>query len=283
MRRYLTMSLLALFCASALGAGVFASVVANEGQATGPPEFVTICHAAGLAGTTHFVTLTLPTVAVFGQAGHFFENGTPQAGHEQDYLGPCSGDETTPTDTEPTTPTETEPPDDDPPPTTTTPTTTTPTTPTPPTGAASVICDRGSFVYRVSGTIDGQAADSVSPSTIPGNTVGTTNVTVTRGDTSFRTSVTTNGDCAPPTTTTSSTSTTASTTTPTTTTPTVTNPPAANSPQPKTPTQTTSTSVTKPKPKAPPKLTGNPKTDKCVDLGNGTMNCKGVIVTPGQG
>ena len=35
------------------------------------------------------VTLTLPYNAVFGQAGHFNEDGTPQAGHEQDYLGPC--------------------------------------------------------------------------------------------------------------------------------------------------------------------------------------------------
>ena len=26
---------------------------------------------------------------MFGQAGHFNEDGTPQAGHEQDYLGPC--------------------------------------------------------------------------------------------------------------------------------------------------------------------------------------------------
>ena len=33
------------------------------------PEFVTICHAAGLDTTTHFVTLTLPYNAVFGQAG----------------------------------------------------------------------------------------------------------------------------------------------------------------------------------------------------------------------
>lgn len=271
MRKYLTMALLTLLCVSALGAGVVASVAAGGGHPGGPPTFVTICHATGLAGTTHFVTLTLPENAVYGQAGHFNENGTPNAGHEQDYLGSCNGDETTPTDTTPTTTT----------PTVTTPTTTTPTTPSPPTGAASVICDRGAFVYRVSGTIDGQAADSVSPSTIHGNTVGVTNVTVTRGDTSFRTSVTTNGDCAPPATTTSATSTTSSTTTPT-----VTNPPAANSPQPKTPTQTTSTSTKKPAPKAPPKLTGNPKKDNCKPK-NGLLECKTptgtVTVVPGQG
>jgi hypothetical protein len=57
--------------------------------AIGKPEFVTICHAAGQEGTTHFNTLTLPYVAVYGEAGHFYENGTPQAGHEDDYLGEC--------------------------------------------------------------------------------------------------------------------------------------------------------------------------------------------------
>ena len=54
-----------------------------------PAEKVTICHAAGLAGTTHYNTLTISGNAVYGPAGHFYENGTPQAGHEQDYLGPC--------------------------------------------------------------------------------------------------------------------------------------------------------------------------------------------------
>lgn len=60
------------------------------------PERVTICHAAGLAGTTQYVTLyDLPVNAVYGQAGHFNENGTPNAGHEQDYLGACVDDSTT--------------------------------------------------------------------------------------------------------------------------------------------------------------------------------------------
>jgi hypothetical protein len=77
----------------------------DEGQ-----EKVTLCHAAGLAGTTQYVTITVGYPAAYGPAGHFEENGTPQAGHEQDYLGACEGDETTTT------------------PTTTTPTTTTPTT-----------------------------------------------------------------------------------------------------------------------------------------------------------
>ena len=50
---------------------------------------VTLCHATGLADTVHFVTLTIPTVAV---GGHFNENGTPQAGHEDDFFGFCPGD-----------------------------------------------------------------------------------------------------------------------------------------------------------------------------------------------
>lgn len=63
------------------------------------------------------------------------------------------------------------------------------------TGSAAAICDIGSQVYRVSGTVDGQAADSVSPATIPGNAKGSTEVTVTRGDASVKTTVSTNGDC----------------------------------------------------------------------------------------
>lgn len=55
-----------------------------------PPTFITFCHVAGLAeDPANTITLTLPYQAVFGQAGHFNENGTPNAGHEQDYLGEC--------------------------------------------------------------------------------------------------------------------------------------------------------------------------------------------------
>jgi len=109
-----------------------------------PPEMVTICHAAGLEGTTQYVTLTLAYPAVYGPAGHFYENGTPRAGHEQDYLGACtevpsatSTLETTPTSTleaspteEPTaTPTST-PTDEQPPTSTVEPSPTVGTTPT---------------------------------------------------------------------------------------------------------------------------------------------------------
>jgi hypothetical protein len=58
---------------------------------------VTICHASGLAGTTKYETLRLDWHAVYGQSGHFLENGTPRAGHEQDYLGACRPNVTTTT------------------------------------------------------------------------------------------------------------------------------------------------------------------------------------------
>lgn len=64
------------------------AVGVQEAGATGQQQ-VTICHAAGLEGTTQYVTLTIAYPAVYGPAGHFFENGTPRAGHEQDYLGAC--------------------------------------------------------------------------------------------------------------------------------------------------------------------------------------------------
>ena len=62
-----------------------------------PPENFTICHFTGLAGTERFVELNLPFLAIFGVAGHFFENGTPQAGHEEDIFGPCPTTTTTTT------------------------------------------------------------------------------------------------------------------------------------------------------------------------------------------
>ena len=62
-------------------------------------DFVTLCHGAGQDDTTQFVTLTIAEQAAYGQAGHFNENGTPQAGHEQDYLGACLIDDSTTTTT----------------------------------------------------------------------------------------------------------------------------------------------------------------------------------------
>jgi hypothetical protein len=82
----------------ALALTVLAAMGVTAPALADPPEKVTICHAAGLAsGPANWITLTLPWNAVYGQAGHFNENGTPQAGHEQDYLGACLTEEPTPT------------------------------------------------------------------------------------------------------------------------------------------------------------------------------------------
>lgn len=52
---------------------------------------VTICHAAGREGTTKYITLTISEKAL---KGHFHNNGTPKAGHEDDYMGPCESPST---------------------------------------------------------------------------------------------------------------------------------------------------------------------------------------------
>lgn len=75
----------------------FVALTALGGQSALANDKVTLCHAAGLDGTTHYVTLEVGYPAAFGPAGHFYENGTPQAGHEQDYLGPCLTDDPSPT------------------------------------------------------------------------------------------------------------------------------------------------------------------------------------------
>lgn len=72
---------LALTAAAVLAIAAAGSVSANDK--------VVLCHAAGLDGTTQYVTLEVGYPAAYGPAGHFYENGTPQAGHEEDYLGPC--------------------------------------------------------------------------------------------------------------------------------------------------------------------------------------------------
>lgn len=79
------------------------AVLWTAGQPINASEKVTLCHAAGLEGTTHFVEITVGRPAAFGPAGHFFENGTPRAGHEEDYLGPCENEPTSTTRAEPTT------------------------------------------------------------------------------------------------------------------------------------------------------------------------------------
>ena len=57
---------------------------------------ITICHVAGLAGSDKTVTITADRHAIYnnGEGGHFYENGTARAGHEDDYLGACAVDPT---------------------------------------------------------------------------------------------------------------------------------------------------------------------------------------------
>ncbi len=70
---------------------------------------IVICHADGLDGTLKFSTLELAYNAVYspGNGGHFNENGTPKAGHENDYFGACITVTPTPTPTSGVTPTPT--------------------------------------------------------------------------------------------------------------------------------------------------------------------------------
>ena len=99
-------------------AAIVAAIVVFFASSAGASNKVTICHAAGLDGTLKYVELTIDSHAVYKeQGGHFYENGTPRAGHEDDYFGPCGSEETTTTSTPSTTDTTD---DTDPDPTTTT-------------------------------------------------------------------------------------------------------------------------------------------------------------------
>ncbi|HWO80466.1 DUF11 domain-containing protein [Gaiella sp.] len=94
LRRLLLTTALVVVAALGITSATSARVdVGSSGSATfalTTNDKVTLCHAAGRDGTTQFVTLTISYNAAFGQAGHFYENGTPRAGHEDDYLGPCN-------------------------------------------------------------------------------------------------------------------------------------------------------------------------------------------------
>jgi hypothetical protein len=80
-------ALSAVACSDAVTSRIAAPIDASASRNpyTGPGagrEKVTICHAAGRAGTTHYVEITVGAPA---QYGHIDEHGTPQAGHEEDY------------------------------------------------------------------------------------------------------------------------------------------------------------------------------------------------------
>lgn len=245
--------------------GAVSAVALAGGHGGGPPDKVVICHASGLAGTTKYETLELPYVAVYGQAGHFYENGTPRAGHEQDYLGECRTDtgttptETTPTDTTPTetTPTETTP-------TETTPTETVPTETTPTTPAPSR-CPPGTGPYAGK---DGEPGNQECCPDADGNQ---------QCDQPAAPAPQPSAPVTPPVTPQAS-------------------PPAATAaPAPTaTPAQKPQAPTVKKRAAPAPKrtsavkhkqvhLTGNPKKDRCKDLGNATMRCKGIVVTLGSG
>ena len=116
------------------------TVVASEAARV---EKVLVCHAAGLEGTTRYVTLEVPPNDGGYPQGHFTENGTPLAGHEDDYLGVCVVADPTAT---PVTPTATDvPPADEPTPTEVPPTEENTPTPTParPTPTDDCIPDGG--------------------------------------------------------------------------------------------------------------------------------------------
>lgn len=53
---------------------------------------VTICHATS-SEVNPYNTLTIGWNAVYGPSGHFYENGTTRAGHEDDHLGECTCNE----------------------------------------------------------------------------------------------------------------------------------------------------------------------------------------------
>ena len=86
---------------------VIAAMFAAPVSAT-KPEKVYVCHAAGQANEpANWVTLHVPANEGGYPQGHFTEGGTPEAGHEQDYLGECIEPTAEPTPTPTPTPTAT--------------------------------------------------------------------------------------------------------------------------------------------------------------------------------
>jgi hypothetical protein len=74
--------------------GVLFVMSGLSAAANASSDQVTLCHYNGQAGSDSYNTLTLPPNAA---SGHIDENGTPTAGHENDYLGECQNPETTTT------------------------------------------------------------------------------------------------------------------------------------------------------------------------------------------
>ena len=91
--------MIGLLAAISVGVVVF---TASTTQAA-PEGKVTICHADGKDGTLKFSTITVAPSA--GENHLDLVTGTPKAGHENDYLGPCNEPTPSPTPTPTPTPT----------------------------------------------------------------------------------------------------------------------------------------------------------------------------------
>jgi hypothetical protein len=87
----LALSALALAACSSDLAGPASGSLTPSDASYAKEAKVTICHAAGLAGTTKYVSIT---ISGNGARAHFLDNGTPKAGHELDFLAtpnrPCN-------------------------------------------------------------------------------------------------------------------------------------------------------------------------------------------------
>jgi hypothetical protein len=117
MKKTLTIAAVALLGVAALGAlsPGGAGATPNDDATQPPHEKVTICHVAGRAeDPANYITLTIGWNAVYGPGGHFNENGTTQAGHEDDYFGECTPPPPPPVVVEVDEPTMTDPNCDDP-------------------------------------------------------------------------------------------------------------------------------------------------------------------------
>jgi hypothetical protein len=84
---------------TAAAATAFVALALYAGGANAANDKVDVCHAAGRDGTTKYVTINVPATDTGFPKGHFTENGTQEAGHEDDYLGACVTDDPLPSPT----------------------------------------------------------------------------------------------------------------------------------------------------------------------------------------
>lgn len=150
---------------------------------------ITICHATG---SGDYQTLTLPPKAVYGKngaSGHFNEQGTPNAGHENDYLGPCRTPTTPPPTTQPPATTTTAPT------TTSTTSTTSPTTVT--TAATTTLPTSSTSTLPAPSTTVPDSTSTSSPVTTPDRSTTTSIVvdTCEQFGSCESTTTTTDPDC----------------------------------------------------------------------------------------